>query len=367
MKLNALTASISAASLSLAAATSAGTVTSDGADLVLKTKGGFEVSTVDKQYSFRVGGRLQYDYNKSDLDGGTTTAEDKIEDQFDVRRARIFVSGDIQDWSYKAQFNIGDDDGGDAEDLYVRYKGFGKMATITAGKQKMPFGLEELTSSKDISMLERSAITEAYAIGRQEGVQLSGKGNNFTYAIAGFETGGDANEDDFGAAARVTFAPVVSDSTVVHLGLAYKDVEDGMSAYGLELAGVLGPFHAQAEFVDADNGDGASDTDGYYLQAGWVITGEQRPYKDGKFKRIKPADKNGAIELVARYENGDGNYSDIELDNDGDSLDDATAWGLGLNWYVNNNVKLGMNYTEGESDTSDEEGEEFRARVQIVF
>ena len=130
MKVNFLYAAIAATSLAAAAA-QAGTVSSDGADLVLKTKGGLQLSTVDKEYSVKVGGRIQYDYNRAELNG------EADEDQFEPRRARLFVSGNIQDWSYKSQFNV--DEGG-AEDLYIRYNGWGKQAKVTVGRQKMPFG-----------------------------------------------------------------------------------------------------------------------------------------------------------------------------------------------------------------------------------
>ncbi|NNC54306.1 MAG: ATPase, partial [Pseudomonadales bacterium] len=139
-----------------------GTVSSDGADLVLQTKGGLKLGTADKKYSVQLGGRIQYDYNHAELNGVTG------EDQFDTRRARLYVKGKIQDWSFKSQFNV---NGSGVEDLYVRYTGFGKQAMVTAGRNKMPFGLEEMTSSKDISMLERSALTEAYAVGKKDGVQ----------------------------------------------------------------------------------------------------------------------------------------------------------------------------------------------------
>jgi phosphate-selective porin len=43
-----------------------GTVTTDGADIVLKTKGGLEVSTSDKEFSFKLGGRVQADYGRFD-------------------------------------------------------------------------------------------------------------------------------------------------------------------------------------------------------------------------------------------------------------------------------------------------------------
>ncbi|MBT8140311.1 MAG: ATPase [Gammaproteobacteria bacterium] len=349
-------ASVLSVSMMAALPTYAGTVTSDGADLVLQTRGGLKLGTADKKYSVQLGGRIQYDYNQAEND----SLSPGTEDDFDVRRARLYVKGTIQDWSFKSQFNV---DSGGAEDLYVRYNGFGKQAKVTLGKQKMPFGLEELTSSKDISMLERSALTEAYAIGRAEGLQVHGEQGNMTYAVAAYDIGNAADgTDDFGAAARVTFAPVKTDESVFHVGAAFKDIEDGKSVYALEAAAVFGALHGQVEFFDADNGTGNADTDGYYVQVGYVVTGEQRPYKGGVFKKIKPSGTNGAVEVVARYEDGEGDFGDIEL-----GSNDATAWGLGVNWYVTNAVRLGLNYTDGERESDDVGGEEYRARLQIAF
>ena len=350
-----LTSIATAIALATTAVAQAGTVTSDGADLVIKTKGGLKVSTADKKYSVSLGGRIQYDYNRAEENGVAD------EDAFGVRRARLFVKGDIADWSYKAQFNIGNGNGGSPEDLYIRYNGFGKKAKVTVGRQKMPFGLEKLTSSKDITVLERSAITEAYAIGREDGIQLSGSEGDFTYAVAAFEeSGGAGSEDDFGFAARTAFAPVKTDSSVVHLGVAYQNLSDDNSAYGLEFAVSTGSLHGQIEYVDAEVAN--VDLDGYYVQVGYILTGETRPYKGGKFKRVKPQGDNGAVELVVRYEDGDGNYRYINLGNT-----DGSAWGIGVNWYLNNNIRLGMNYTDGEDNNSNDEGDEFRARIQLTF
>lgn len=318
----------------------------------VQTKGGLKVSTTDGNYSVKVGGRIQWDYNNAKANDVTD------EDGFDVRRARLFVSGKIQDWSFKSQFNV---NGNGFEDLYIRYNGWGKQARVTIGNQKMPFGLEELASSKDISLLERSAITERYAVGRQQGVQLHGGDGHINYGIGLFEDGDSSESGDLGFAARVAYAPINEKGSVLHFGLAYTDRADESSALGLEAAWVAGAFHAQAEYVSGEQAN-ADDLSGYYLQLGWVVTGESRAYKGGKFKRIKPAGKSGAWELVARYESGDGNYSDIELGND-----DATALGLGINWYTNKNVRFGLNYTTGDSETNNDEGEELRLRTQIVF
>ena len=338
-------AGLVAASVSLAPAANA--------EVEVSTKGGLKVTS--GEYEFKFGGRIMYDYNKSEKNGITD------EDGFNLRRGRVYASGKIGgDWSFKSQFNI---NGDGVEDLYLRYGGFGKAANITIGNQNMPFGLELLTSSKDISVLERSAITERFAIGRAEGVTLHGDlSANQTYALGIYTD--DVNEaengEETGFAARYTIAPIKTKTSLLHFGLAYRDIED-TSAIGLEAAAVSGPFHMQAEFVDGEASSN-DDLSGYYVQAGYILTGETRPYGGGIFKRVVPAGKGGAWELVARYEDGDGDYGDVEL-----GSTDASAFTIGVNWYAHNNVKFGVNYTDGEDNTDNDDGNEFRVRFQLTF
>ncbi|MFT5574049.1 MAG: phosphate-selective porin OprO/OprP [Cryomorphaceae bacterium] len=344
MKIKLITAFIAAAAL----------ISSNvNAETQVSTKGGLKVTSGD--YEFKFGGRIMYDYNKAEKNSITD------EDGFNLRRGRVYASGKIGgDWSFKTQFNT---NGDGVEDLYLRYGGWGEAANVTIGNQNMPFGLELLTSSKDISVLERSAITERYAVGRKEGVQLHGKlGGNQTYGVAVFTDDVNADEagEETGFAARYTIAPIKTDNSVVHFGLAYKDIEDA-SALGFEAAASSGPFHIQAEYVDAEEGIN-DDLSGYYVQAGYILTGETRPYSGGKFKRVSPNGRGGAWELVARYEDGDGNHSDIELSNT-----DATAYTIGLNWYAHKNVRLGINYTDGEDNNDEDEGNELRVRFQLTF
>ena len=56
----------SALALAVSAQAFAGTVTTDGTDIVIKTKSGLEVTTTDKQYSFKLGGRIQADFDHFD-------------------------------------------------------------------------------------------------------------------------------------------------------------------------------------------------------------------------------------------------------------------------------------------------------------
>lgn len=342
----------------------AGNVTTDGEDLVISTKSGLKLHTADKSKSFQVGGRLQWDYDDTSSDANDST-------DLDVRRARLYIKGSIDDWSFKAQFNIAEDssgtEGGTAEDLYIQYTGFGKQAKLTLGKQNEPFGLERLTSSNDIPTLERSAATEFYTPGRSGGLQVSGAGSNWTYGIGLFEADGDGSSDfdDTALTGRVTFNPSVGDGILVHVGAGFSTrdgatSDDEVDQFNLELAGTMGPFHAQAEYFDAEVGD--TDADAYYLQVGYVITGETRPYKGGKFKRIKAADKGGAWEVVLRLEDGEAKYSDI-----GVGTGEGSQTTLGLNWYLNNHIRLGVSYMDGENDSNNQDGDELRLRTQLTF
>ena len=363
-------------SLAIATQVNAGTVTSKGDDLVMSTDGGLKVATADGDKSFAVGGRIQWDYANIDVNG-----ENVINDSY-IRRARVFFKGHNGNWAYKAQYNLDDNrgevkrKGGVVEDLYIRYIGFGKVANVTVGKQKAPFGLEELTSSKDITSLERSASSSLFAAGRNIGVQLHGVSGMFSYGIGAFEADKefvdadgkfvdrDDNGDDDGAGSiavvgRLTAAPINEDGSVLHFGAGFIQAPDDSknfrlkNVYNVEIAGVVGPFHYQAEYFDG------TDVDSYYAQVGWVLTGESRPYKKGVFKRIKPNSDSGAWELVARYNDGSGDFGEL-----GDV--EAKSYLFGANYYAGS-IRIGANYTQMDEDFTDNDADIFQVRFQYIY
>jgi len=358
---------------SLAASTLA--TTSANAEVKVSTKGG-NLKVTSGESSIKFGGRIQYDYNRAEENGEVD------EDEFDVRRARVDVQGQVNDdWAFKIDYNLDDNE---FEDLYIRYKGWGKAAQVTIGNHRQHFGLNDQTSSKDISILERAALSELFALGRDEGISLSGDlGNNVHYAVGAFFDDVDDSEEgeELGFSGRITWAPVKTDTNVLHFGLAYvnQDDSDGFDddddaeielsdAFGFETAYVAGPFHAQFEYADGTVVEGGEelDVDGFYVQAGYIITGEIRPYKKGKFKRVKPNSKSGAWEVVARYEDGNGDFGDIEL-GDQVGVDEVSSYTLGVNYYANNNIRIGASYSDGDEDNGSDDGSEFRIRFQLAF
>lgn len=172
---------------------------------------------------------------------------------------------------------------------------------------------------------------------------------------------------------------------------------DSYGFYGLQLAGQYGPAHFQAEYMFTDvNQIGAPNVfyDGFYVQGGYFLTGENRTYNRsfGVFDRIVPYSDFfglgrhdsicgwGAWEATARWSYV--NLSDPNavplpgqpvppappnvFPNPG-SMHEST---LGLNWYWNPYTKLQfcwMHCMLDDDATGDSTADIFASRVQLEF
>jgi phosphate-selective porin OprO/OprP len=380
------------------------------ADTVVKHTGPLKWETNEGEFKLQVGGRIMadaafYDEDNVELDGESGT---------EFRRARLFVAGTMfHDWDWKAQYDFAGN-GTEIKDAYIRYTGF-DWGKITVGQFKQPFGLEELTSSKYITFMERAMATNAFSTSRRIGLGLNGGSDSWTWAasVYGQEESDDPSSGDeaYGAGARVTWAPWHEKTRVLHLGAAAAwedpnddglrfrarpeshitstrmvdtgsfDNPDSFTKYGLEAATVLGPFSLQGEYmmVNAEEDlPGADDADftGAYVYGSWFITGESRNYKKGKFGRVKPKSVvgkggHGAWELAARYSTIDLEDGDFE----GGEEDNIT---IGLNWYATPYIRFMANYVmtdtdptsrsiRDDQDVDDDELSVFQLRAQIDF
>jgi phosphate-selective porin OprO/OprP len=173
--------------LAITAQANAGTVTSKGDDIVMSTNSGLKVVTADGDKSFAIGGRLQGDYINLQNDGKNVFNDRHI------RRVRIYFKGRSGNWAYKSPINFDDNkgtrecQGGTVEDLYITYTGFGRATNITVGKHNPSFSLQQLSSSNDISGLERSESTNLFTSARHTGLQHHSNLGMFTCGIGVFE------------------------------------------------------------------------------------------------------------------------------------------------------------------------------------
>ena len=106
-------------------------------------KGKLEWTSADGATSFRLVGRIQYD--------GIAFfgADNRLANGSAIRRARIGYKARIAK-DFVSEFDVDfAENGTDIKDAFVGYEGF-KNSLIQVGNFKAPFGMDTLTSSKDI-------------------------------------------------------------------------------------------------------------------------------------------------------------------------------------------------------------------------
>ena len=357
-------------------------------DLRVFWKEGLRFETADKDFSLKLGGRIYNDWGLMNGDSDVESSVGDLEDGTEFRTARLYAAGTIYgNVDYKIQFDFAKTTN-EFKDVYLGIRDF-PIGYLKMGHFKEPFGLEEQTSSRFITFMERS-LANTFAPGRNTGFMLSSTAydKRATWAAGIFRNTGtwgeDSTEGGYNLTGRVTALPWYEDkgNRLFHVGAAYsfRNPEDTVQyatepeahlapdfvdttaltsnragVLGLESALVYGPFSLQAEYMFADVDDSSSSSDlsfdGFYIQASYFLTGEQRNYKTstGAFDRVRPKENyhygagRGAWEVAARY-------SQIDLNDDsvsGGELKDLT---LGLNWYLNPNMRMMWNYIRSHLD-----------------
>lgn len=272
-----------------------------------------------------------------------------INDTFDIRRARFNIQGDITErFDYRTQVEFG----GTAVtllDAIVGYK-INPYLKLVLGQTFIPFSQENLASNTKLETINRSQVVEAMTgrstndilgnkNGRDVGIQAGGSllpradYNLVDYAFgvfngAGINVSADTNEQkDY--AGRVVFHPLKAWS----LGASYYAGSYAASAtsqsvdrdrYGLEFAYVKDLVSFKGEYIKGN--DGATDKDGWYLQAGYFFI----PKK---------------FQGVFKFDTYD---PDIRV-----SRNAKNVYTLGGNWYFNKQAFLQVNY-----ELKDEQGKE---------
>jgi phosphate-selective porin OprO/OprP len=124
---------------------------------------------------------------------------------------------------------------------------------------------------------------------------------------------------------------------------------------------------------------GTVDSDAWQIAASWFLTGEEAAYRGFQPKaRFSPKDGTwGAFEMLARVQSL--SVGDEAFAGGADSFADplasvrqADVWGLGFNWYLNENVKWLLNYEhtrfDGGAATGDREDEDaYQLRLALGF
>lgn len=282
---------------------------------------------------------------------------------------------------------------------------------VRAGKFKPYVGLERQQSGGDIKFIERSYVSNNILPNRDLGVSLHGDlfegrlayaagvfngvvdgGDNITsqdtngdkdYAVRVFITpfkGGDsllaglgfglgATHGNFNGSTTATGLPSYKTPGQQTTFFAYNATTFGYgdrTRWTPQANYYYGPFGVIAEYArvsqdvrNSSNQTASIDNDAWQIAASWLITGE-----DASFKGVKPKQSFdpdgagwGAWELIARHEENHIDHAAFSTTtttarfaNPITAAKSAKSWAAGVNWYLNQNLKLAVNYEQTRFD-----------------
>lgn len=325
--------------------------------------------------TIKIGGRVMLDYTMADIGGVDLNASE-------ARRVRLNASGKYgNSIKYKVELNKASGDSINIEDAYIQFTPASSKFKIKVGQFNTHNSLDEQTSSRFMSTIERAAFTDAFAFNRRLGVSVGTSGKNYTFDAGIFAENLEADNVEEGHAfsARGTFNPVKTDETLVHLGAAWRYRSKGDTAsdlryrqrpythvapsriidtgrfaksdnfLGAEAAVIHNNLWASGEYAVLSASGSGTNTDGdfsgFYGEVG-VFFGGKKTYKGGKFNRPKVDNPigdggMGAVSLVARYDSLD--------------LQDAVYTGkletmvLGADWWPTKQTRIGVNYFDANA------------------
>jgi phosphate-selective porin OprO and OprP len=391
---------------------------------------GFSFSSANSNFVASLHALLQ-------LDSRTFFGDSKLpegDDGFLLRRARPIFTGTV---FQNFDFNFTPDFGGSTvqiQDAYINYH-YNPLFQVEVGKFKSPVGLEILQNDAYLYLNERSLVTDllpnrdlgldlhgdvlggivSYAAGIFDGapdydgttpVAPSDNGKAFagrlftqpfrTTSITplqglGFGVGGSYENDHNGATGltggyttdgQQKFFTYASNASAD--GEHWRLSPQGYYYYGpLSLMGEYAVSDQKIENTTAPTKIHDIQNTGWEVSGGWVLTGEDASYNG--VTPLHPFSIHdggwGAWQIVARYENLD---IDKSVFTDGlatytatstsASASGAHAWSVGLNWFLNRNIRVDASFShtdfiggQHESIVSAQPESVLFTRVQLAF
>ncbi len=388
------------------------------APAVLAGKGGFALKAKDQAFQLKIRGQIQADarnYIADNTSAGFNT--------FLIRRARPILEGTVYKYF---DFRLMPDFGGGTtalQDAYIDFKYWPK-ASVRFGKFKAPVSLERLQADANKSFIEDSLVSNLVP-NRDVGVDLHGElfegAVNYDAGVFnGVPDGVSAdtdNHDDKDFVGRIFALPFknTTHGALNKLGIGvggsvgrahgstgssqlpgfksggqenFFSYASGVFADGgrFRIApqgyyyngpfGLLGEWAFSSQRVRKGISDGTIKNSAWEVTSSYVLTGENASY-EGVIPRdnFDPgAEKWGAFETVARI-----NSLGVEkgafpvFANASSSADQAFAWGVGLNWYLNKSLKFMSDFEETFYNSGDVSGADRKnenallSRLQMMF
>jgi phosphate-selective porin OprO/OprP len=369
---------------------------------------GFAMSSADTNFVLRLKGLVQLDSRSFVEDNPRLQGNDS----FILRRARPIIEGTVfNDFDFQLVPDFG---GSSVQifDAWLNYR-LRPELQLRGGKFKGPVGFENLQSDATLPFSERSLVSN-FVTPRNVGVQLWGNlaDGIASYALGVFNGSGDARNpatadfsDDKEYAGRIALEPFRR-STVrplrglgLGVGGSYSQINSNAQALPSTSGGtqpgylttamqqffaynplvgpvvadgahwrispyvsyLYGPFGLVGEYAESHQGVLNASTfahedlahQAWQVTGQWVLTGEPASFSGIAPKRPFNLANGGwgAWQLVARY-------TQLTIDDDAfqgfsnpaTSANSAASWSVGINWWLNKNVRLMASFAHTEFD-----------------
>ncbi|MEI6083504.1 MAG: porin [Verrucomicrobiota bacterium] len=392
--------------------------------VVTAGKDGFSLKSADGNFVLKLKGVVQADsrwYLDDQAKNGTDT--------FLIRRARPILEGTLfKDFDFRLMPDFGNNQVV-LFDAYVEWKHWPELK-LKVGKFKSPYGLEQTQEDLYTTFTERSLVTDLVP-NRDVGVQLGGEllSSVVSYAVGVFNgvpdgANGDNDNGDskdfegrlfiqpflktdgaplqgFGAGIAGTIGNqdgslsnpnlptfkttgqntffrylvgTAATNSVIANGQRTRYSPQGYYYWGP--LGIIGEYAVTEQQVQKGPASDHLRNRAWEVTGSWVLTGERASFKGVTPRR--PFDLAtgswGAFQLVVRY-------SELRVDpdtfplyaNPGTAAQEARDWGIGINWYLNPNIKVALDYDHtvfdgGAAGGKNRQSEEVLfTRVQLAF
>jgi phosphate-selective porin OprO/OprP len=191
-------------------------------------------ATAFAQVEAKVTGRVHFDARNFSTSYNAIPDRDSasLGDSFEVRRARIGISGSInKDIGYEVVGNAVGSNTNWVDTAWGNY-GFNKKAQVRVGRFKQPFSMEEQSSSNNVSFMERSYGNQMVP-GKRLGVMMHGEPmKGLTYGVSVYQDGLNelTNRSSIGTKQAARFTLNLAElndikDTVLHIGAGYTGGE----------------------------------------------------------------------------------------------------------------------------------------------
>jgi hypothetical protein len=361
---------------------------------------GFTIKAKDGLFSLRTRLRAQFQLSVND------TTDELTATDFRIRRLRLYFDGNAFTPWFLYYVQLSADNGSDLQirDTYfdAAYK---TVAVPRVGQFKVPFNREELTSSSELQLVERSIVNEQFSLARDIGTALYGLiSNYFVYGVGVYNGNG---RNDFSTdsnllyVGRLMLTPCCGKLQYANssfpIGGDYKiepnfGEDKPLLAFGVAGAGMEG-LNIERKTPDAVIDDRFAEIgiiEGDFAQFTADVNFKYKAFSiEGEYdaRWISPSANQGAsistvfdqgfrvqggVFLLPKLVEVAGRFALIDFDDDVPGQDLSYEITPGLNFYMSRShkwkIQLSYSYIKNEfTNESDIDENIFRAQLQAYF